>query len=153
MKNLKESILNKRNIVSQGISNSKVESLCISLFELAKTQGFTYFTLDSSLSTTKPQYTFTKDSNSNESEYLLKLVKTLYDNQGFKYKISKSSRDYNKATARLLSYNHKDMFYINIDSKDTSYPDVNIMTKSKNSGNYKIYFSIAAPKEYKKYIS
>ena len=76
--------------------------------------------------------------------------------QNIEYKSTKNSKDYKKFNS--LSFDLRDEYTINTESKNFSYPNIQIISyrfkgETRKFDNYIIFFTIVAPKEYKKYIS
>ena len=158
MKSLKESILNRRNIVSQGVEVANVENLCKLLFDFVIDQKFQIKYIDPvSSDTNLNNYTFVKkDLKTNDAiDIFNQTIKFFIDND-IKYKSTKNSKNYKRINS--LSFNLRDEYMINIESKNFSYPNIQIISyrlkgEARKSNNYVIFFNIVAPKEYKKYIS
>ena len=158
MKSLKESILNKRNIVSQGVEVTNIESLCKLLFDFIIDQKFVINDIDPvSSDTNLNNYTFIKkDLKVNKVTDIFNQTIKFFIDQNIEYKFTKNSKDYKKSNS--LSFDLRDEYTINTESKNFSYPNIQIISyrfkgETRKFDNYIIFFTIVAPKEYKKYIS
>ena len=144
MKDLKESILNRENIISRGVEAANAETLCKLLFDFINKQKFRFIDVepvkdDTNLGT----YTFVKKNlRKNITSDLSNQTTKLFTDQNIKYKYD--FQDYTE------------QYIINIEPKNLSYPNINIVYyrfKTKTlKYTYDIYVNIVAPKEYKEYI-
>ena len=154
MKSLKESILNRRNIVSQGVEVSKKERLYKTLFDFVRKDGFNIYSIipDSRISNYS-QFNFrkdiikdtTKDTSNKEFENLTKQVVDIFNKLGSKYKAIKDSKNY---STKHIKIRHNDNFYIILDSEETIH-----ICSYTFLDKYEIHFTIIAPEEYNAHIS